>query len=62
MNYEQQLAIVKATIVDKQAKIGEIMTKSVVSGHTPSDDDEVQIKALEDDITRLEKMPSGCKN
>ncbi|OAU97563.1 phage major capsid protein [Moraxella catarrhalis] len=58
MNYEQQLAIVKATIVDKQAKIGEIMTKSVVSGHTPSDDDEAAIGALENDIEKLEKNAS----
>lgn len=58
MNYEQQLAKVKATIVDKQAKIGEIMTKSVVSGHTPSDDDEAVIGALENDIEKLEKNAS----
>lgn len=58
MNYEQQLAIVKATIIDKQAKIGEIMTKSVVSGHTPSDDDEAAIGALENDIEKLEKNAS----
>lgn len=55
MNYQAQLAQINATIAAKQKQIGEIMTKSVVSGHTPSDDDEVQIKALEDDITRLEK-------
>lgn len=62
MNYKAQLAQIIATIKAKHAQIGEMMTKSVTSGHTPSDDDEVQIKALEDDITRLEKMPSGCKN
>lgn len=55
MNYKAQLAQILATIAAKQKQIGEIMTKSVTSGHTPSDDDEVQIKALEDDITRLEK-------
>lgn len=58
MNYEQQLAKVKATIVDKQSQIGEIMTKSVVSGHTPSDDDEAVIGALENDIEKLEKNAS----
>lgn len=58
MNYQAQLAQINATITAKQKQIGEIMTKSVVSGHTPSDDDEVQIKALEDDITRLEKNAS----
>lgn len=55
MNYKAQLAQIIATIKAKHAQIGEMMTKSVTSGHTPSDDDEVQIKALEDDITRLEK-------
>lgn len=55
MNYQAQLAQINATIAAKQKQIGEMMTKSVTSGHTPSDDDEVQIKALEDDITRLEK-------
>ncbi len=55
MNYKAQLAQILATIKAKQAQIGEIMTKSVSNGHTPSDDDEVQIKALEDDIDRLEK-------
>lgn len=58
MNYEQQLAKVKATIVDKQSKIGEIMTKSVANGHTPSDDDEAVIGALENDIEKLEKNAS----
>lgn len=55
MNYKAQLAQILATIQAKQKQIGDIMTKSVAGGHTPSDDDEVQIKALEDDIARLEK-------
>ncbi len=55
MNYKAQLAQILATIQAKQKQIGDIMTKSVASGHTPSDDDETQIKALEDDIERLEK-------
>lgn len=55
MNYQAQLAQINATIKAKHAQIGDIMTKSVVSGHTPSDDDEATIKALETDIDRLEK-------
>lgn len=55
MNYQAQLAQINATIKAKQTQIGEMMTKSVASGHTPSDDDENQINALENDITRLEK-------
>ncbi|MFA9487120.1 MULTISPECIES: phage major capsid protein [unclassified Moraxella] len=55
MNYQVQLAQINATIKAKHAQIGEIMTKSVASGHTPSDDDEATIKALETDIDRLEK-------
>lgn len=55
MNYAAQLAQINATIAAKQKQIGEMMTKSVASGHTPSDDDESQITALEIDITRLEK-------
>lgn len=55
MNYAAQLAQINATIKAKHAQIGEIMTKSVAGGHTPSDDDESQIAALEDDISRLEK-------
>lgn len=55
MNYQAQLAQILATIQAKQKQIGEIMTKSVTSGHTPSDDDEVQITVLEGEIARLEK-------
>lgn len=55
MNYAAQLAQINATIKAKHAQIGEIMTKSVANGHTPSDDDEATIKALETDIDRLEK-------
>lgn len=55
MNYQAQLAQINATIAAKQKQIGEMMTKSVASGHTPSDDDEAQITALESDIARLEK-------
>lgn len=55
MNYQAQLAQINATIKAKHAQIGDIMTKSVASGHTPSDDDEATIKALETDIDRLEK-------
>lgn len=55
MNYKAQLAQINATIQAKQKQIGEIMTKSVANGHTPSDDDEAQIRALEGDIERLEK-------
>ncbi len=55
MNYQTQLAQIKATIAAKQKQIGEIMTKSVASGHTPSDDNEAQITELESEIDRLEK-------
>lgn len=55
MNYKAQLAQILATIAAKQKQIGEIMTKSVTSGHTPSDDDEAQITVLEGEIARLEK-------
>lgn len=55
MNYSKQLAQILATIAAKQKQIGEIMTKSVANGHTPSDDDEATITALESDIDRLEK-------
>lgn len=55
MTYEQQLEQVNATIKVKQAQIGDIMTKSVAGGHTPSDEDENQITSLESDIDRLEK-------
>lgn len=55
MNYQAQLAQINATIKAKHAQIGDIMTKSVANGHTPSDDDEATIKALETDIDRLEK-------
>ncbi|ELA08742.1 bacteriophage protein [Moraxella macacae 0408225] len=55
MNYKAQLTQIQATIQAKQKHIGEMMTKSVVAGHTPSDDDENTIAELEDDIARLEK-------
>lgn len=55
MNYQAQLAQINATIAAKQKQIGEMMTKSVTSGHTPSDDDEAQITVLEGEIARLEK-------
>ncbi|AKG09375.1 hypothetical protein AAX05_03390 [Moraxella bovoculi] len=55
MNYQAQLVQINATIKAKHAQIGDIMTKSVANGHTPSDDDEATIKSLETDIDRLEK-------
>lgn len=55
MNYKAQLAQILATIKAKHAQIGEIMTKSITNGHTPSDDDEATITALEGEIARLEK-------
>ncbi|UXZ04561.1 phage major capsid protein [Moraxella nasicaprae] len=55
MTYAQQLAQIKATIEAKRKEMGEILTKAVKSGRTPNDDEETQIKALEDDIARLEK-------
>lgn len=61
MNYKAQLAQINATITAKQKQIGDIMTKSVAGGHTPSDEDESQITALEDDITRLKKNAERLK-
>lgn len=55
MTYAQQLAQIKATIEAKRKQMGEILTQAVKSGRTPNDDEETQIKALEDDIDRLEK-------
>lgn len=55
MNYKAQLAQILATIAAKQKQIGDIMTKSVAGGHTPSDDDEATITVLEGEIARLEK-------
>lgn len=55
MTYAQQLAQIRATLEAKRKEMGEILTKAVKSGRTPNDDEETQIKALEDDIARLEK-------
>lgn len=62
MTYAQQLAQIKATIDAKRKEMGEILTKAVKNGRTPNDDEEGQIKALEDDIARLEKNASRLQD
>lgn len=62
MTYAQQLAQIKATLDAKRKEMGEILTKAVKSGRTPNDDEETQIKALEDDIARLEKNASRLQD
>lgn len=55
MNFQEQLAKVKATIAIKQKQIGDAMTKAAKDNRTVNDDEEAQIKACEDDIEKLEK-------
>ena len=55
MNFQEQLAKVKATIAIKQKQIGDTMTKAAKDNRTVNDDEEAQIKACEDDIEKLEK-------
>ncbi len=54
MTWEQQRAQILATIKSKKGKIGGIMTKAANEKRSPSDDEEVQIKAVEDEIARLD--------
>ncbi len=54
MTWEQQRAQILATIKSKKGKIGGIITKAATEKRTTSDDEEAEVKAVEDDIARLE--------
>ena len=54
MTYQEQLAKVRATIAQKHTQIGDIMTKAASRGSTVNTDEDAQIKALEDEISKLE--------
>lgn len=54
MTWEQQRAQILATIKSKKGKIGGIITKAANEKRTTSDEEEVEIKAVEDDVARLE--------
>ncbi|MFB6347844.1 phage major capsid protein [Moraxella sp. ZJ142] len=62
MNYQEQLAKINATIAQKHNDMGNLMTKAASENRTPNDDEEVQIKALEDDIAKLEKNANRLVN
>lgn len=61
MTYAQQLAQILNTISAKKQQIGDILTHASKSMRTPNDDEERNIKALEDDLTRLEKNADRLK-
>lgn len=54
MTWEQQRAQILATIKSKKGKIGDILTKAATEKRTTNDDEEAEVKAVEDDIARLE--------
>lgn len=54
MTWEQQRAQILATIKSKKGKIGGILTKAATEKRTTNDDEEAEVKAVEDDIARLE--------
>lgn len=54
MNWAEQRAQILATIKSKKGKIHGIMTKAATEKRSTSDDEENQIKAVEDDLVRLE--------
>jgi len=54
MTWEQQRAQILATIKSKKGKIGGIITKAATEKRTANDDEEIEVKAVEDDIARLE--------
>lgn len=54
MTWEQQRAQILATIKSKKGKIGGILTKAATEKRTTNDDEEAEVKAVEDDIVRLE--------
>lgn len=61
MNYQELLAKCLATMKSKQDEMGEIMTKSAEAGTTPSDEDETKIKAIEEDIAKLQTNANRLK-
>lgn len=54
MTWEQQRAQILATIKSKKGKIGGILTKAANEKRTTDDAEEAEVKAVEDDIARLE--------
>lgn len=54
MTWEQQRAQILATIKSKKGKIGGILTKAATEKRTTNDEEEAEVKAVEDDIARLE--------
>ena len=54
MTWEQQRAQILATINSKKGKMGGILTKAATEKRTTNDDEEAEVKAVEDDIARLE--------
>lgn len=54
MTWEQQRAQILATITSKKGKMGGILTKAATEKRTTNDDEEAEVKAVEDDIARLE--------
>ncbi len=54
MTWEQQRAQILATIKSKKGKIGGIITKASNEKRSTDDDEDAEIKAVEDDIARLD--------
>ena len=54
MTWEQQRAQILATIKSKKGVMAGIMTKAANEKRSPDDAEEIEIKAVEDDIARLE--------
>lgn len=54
MNWEEQRAQILATIAKKKGVMQTIMTKAATEKRSTSDDEENQVKAVEDDVVRLE--------
>ena len=54
MNWEQQRTQILATIKSKKGKIAGVLTKAANENRTTSDAEEAEVKAVEDDIARLE--------
>lgn len=54
MNLEAQLAKLQATKKSIQDQIAKALSDAITKGHTPNDEQEKAIKALEDQVTQLE--------
>ncbi|WP_250162200.1 hypothetical protein [Psychrobacter sp. WY6] len=52
--WEKQRAQLLATIKSKKGQLKSLMSKSAEEGRTTDDDEEAKVKAVEDDIARLE--------